>query len=106
VWKYFRQPFYRLDIDLDLLKCRYTYYQFCKDRAPASIEIDQFILNSPDQNKSLIENLTDSLFNGKDSTAIIGGKYNVPVRVFHKDTRDPISDEFYYLAIEHLTPRK
>ena len=96
--------YYRIDDDPKLKERSYEYYQFCKSRATAAIEIEQFILNNPDQNKSLAENLTDRLFKGDNSTAKIGKEYKIPVRVYNKQTRNPITGEFYYFAIEHLIP--
>lgn len=98
--------YYRIDNDLQLKERSYEYYQFCKSRATSSIEIEQFILEAPDQNKSLVENLTDKVFNGEKSTAKIGKEYNIPVRVSNKETRNPISGEFYYFTIEHLIPEE
>lgn len=97
--------YYRIDNDQQLRERSYEYYQFCKSRATASIEIEQFILDSPDQNKSLSENLTDKLFKGENATAKIGKEYKIPVRVYDKQTRNPIVGEFYYLTIEHLVPK-
>ncbi len=98
--------YYRIDNDPMLKERSYIYCQFCKSRATASIEIEQFILDSPDQNKSLAENLTDKLFNGESSTAKICNKYKIPVRVYDKQTRKPITCEFYYFTIVHLTPKE
>ena len=96
--------YYRIDDDQQLKERSYEYYQFCISRATSAIEIEQFILDSPDQNKSLVENLTEKLFNGENSTAKIGSEYKIPVRVYDKKTRNPISGEFYYLTIQHLIP--
>ena len=100
----FPLTYYRIDNNPELRESSYVYYQFCKTRATASIEVEQFILDNPDQNKSLVENLTERLFAGEDSTAKIGNKYKIPVRVFDKQTRNPITGEFYYFTLEHLTP--
>ncbi|HBG69678.1 MAG: hypothetical protein A2W93_12065 [Bacteroidetes bacterium GWF2_43_63] len=97
--------YYRIDNDLELRERSYEYYQFCKERATASIQVEQFVLDNPDQNKSLVENLTEKLFAGKNSTARIGKEYNIPVRVLDKKTRNPITGEFYYFTIEHLIPK-
>jgi len=97
--------YYRIDNDQQLKERSYEYYQFCKTRATASIEVEQFILENPDQNKSLAENLTEKLFNGEKSTANIGNEYKIPVRVYDKQTRNPITGEFYYFTIEHLIPK-
>lgn len=96
---------YRIDDNPILRERSYEYSNFCRSRATASIQIDQFFLNDPDQTKSLTENLIEKFFNGENSTAIIGRKHNIPVRVFEKDNRNPISGEFYYFSIEHLIPR-
>lgn len=98
--------FNRIDHDQLLKERSFEYYEFCKTRATASIAIEQFLLESPDQNKSLIENLTDKFFYGENSTALIGKKYNIPVRVWDKKTRNPINGEIYYLTIEHLIPKE
>ena len=101
----FPSSYYRIDNDPELRERSYEYYQFCKSRATATIEVEQFILDSPDQNKSLVENLTERLFAGENSTAKIGNEYKVPVRVYDKQTRNPITGEFYYFTIEHLIPK-
>jgi len=81
------------------------YFEFCKARATASIEIEQFLLNKPDQTKTLIDNLTEQFFKGENATAKIGNKYKIPVRVTDKKTRNPISGEFFYYSVEHLIPK-
>ncbi len=92
--------------DNPILKERmYEYHNFFLTRATASIKIDQFYVENPDQKKSLYENLTEKLFSGEDSTANIGRKFDIPVRVLDKDTRNPIAGEFYYFFIEHLIPK-
>lgn len=101
----FPSTYYRIDNDPELRERSYEYYQFCKTRATASIEVEQFILDNPDQNKSLVENLTERLFAGENSTAKIGNEYKIPVRVVDKQTRNPITGEFYYFTIEHLIPK-
>jgi len=94
--------FYRIDNDPVLRQNSFNYYNFYVTRATASIKIEQFIIENPDQNKSLVENLTERLFNGEKSTAIIGEKYNIPVRVFDKKTRNPINSDIFYFGIEQL----
>lgn len=101
----YSSTYYRIDNDQQRKERSYEYYEFCKKRATASIRIEQFILDNPDQNKSLVDNLTDLLFNGKKSTANIGNEYNIPVRVVDKQSRNPITGEFYYFTIEHLIPK-
>lgn len=98
--------YYRIDDDPLLKQRSYEYYDFCRKRATASIDIEQFILKEPDQHKSLIQNLTERLFNGKDSTARLGNEYKIPVRVIEKGTRSPIASDIYYFSIEHLIPQK
>lgn len=94
--------YYRIDNDIVLKQNSFDYYNFYISRATASISIEQFIIENPDQSKSLIENLTDRLLNGENSTAIIGKKYNIPVRVMDKETRNPIKGDIYYFGIEQL----
>ncbi|MHA8068815.1 hypothetical protein ACS6L2_05975 [Aquirufa ecclesiirivi] len=97
---------YRIDNDKKLKDRSFEYYQFCQNRATATVEITQFILDNPDQNKTLVDNLTERLFQGKFSTAQLGNKYKIPVRVMDKETRNPISGELYYFTLEHLIPKK
>lgn len=96
----------RIDIDPTLRERSYEYCNYIKQRATASINIEQFFLEAPDQTKSLSENLIENLFNGKDSLAKIGNTYDIPVRVQDKKTRNPIKGEFYYFTIEHLIPKE
>ena len=97
--------FFRIDNDPILRERSYEYFNFCISRATASIQIDQFILEDPDQSKSLTENMINKFFSGENSTATFGKKYNIPVRVLEKGNRNPISGDFYYFAIEQLIPR-
>jgi len=96
----------RIDNNLELKERQYEYLNFCLSRATASIEVEQFIVENPDQTKSLAENLTEKLFSGEYSTAKIGNKYNIPVRVMEKGSSNPISSELFYYTIEHLIPKK
>ncbi|KQO32814.1 hypothetical protein ASF10_20390 [Flavobacterium sp. Leaf82] len=97
--------YYRIDNDSELLKRSLNYYEFCKSLCTASINIEQFIIKNPDQTKTLVENMMNNFFSGKDSTAFIGEKYNFPVRVLDKETRNSLSNDIYYFAIEHLIPK-
>lgn len=98
--------FHRLDNNPDLRNSQYEYYRFYMSRATATVKIEQFVLENPNQSESLIENLTSKFFNGEKSTAVIGNEYNIPVRVMDKATRNPIDGDFYYSTIEHLIPGK
>lgn len=102
----FPSTYKRIDNDLELRERSYEYHQFCLSRATAHIEIEQFYLENPDQNKSLWDNLLEKFFAGENSTASIGRKHNIPVRVMDKETRNPILDEFYYFTVEHLIQKK
>lgn len=102
----FPSTYYRIDNDQTLKERSYAYYQFCKNKATAFVDIEQFFLENPDQGKSLVENLTDRLFLGENSTALIGEKCKIPVRVYNKNTYNPIDAELYYFSIEHLIPTK
>ncbi len=95
----------RLDDNVELRERQYEYYEFCKGTATATINIQQFMLESPDQTRSFADNLTEKFFNGEESTAFIGKTYSIPVRVRDKKTKNPIPKEFYYLNIEHLIPK-
>jgi len=95
----------RLDNNPELRSRQYEFYEFYMSRATANIQIEQFILDTPDQNKTLANNLTERLMNGEDSTAIIGKKYNIPVRVMEKDSRNPIKGDIFYYNVEHLIPK-
>jgi len=94
----------RIDNNPELRERQYEYYQFCLSIATVNIQIGQFVFETPNQNKSLIENLTERLLSGENSTAQIGSKYEIPVRVMEKGTRNPIAGEFYFCNIEHLIP--
>ena len=97
--------YYRIDNDEELLERSINYYEFCKSLCTASINIEQFLLETPDQTKTLVENMMGNFFSGKDSTAIIGKKYNFPVRVLDKESRNSLTNDIYYFAIEHLIPK-
>lgn len=98
--------YYRIDNDLELLKRSREYHYFQHSNSTAKIQIEQFFVENPNQNKSLYENLTEKLFSGADSTAVIGEKYNIPVRVINKGSRNSISNDIYYFSVEHLIPKQ
>jgi len=102
---FFTAHYYRIDNDQELKERTYEYCEFCRKTATASIQIEQFLVENPDQTKSLADNLTQKLFNGQKATALIGKEYNIPVKVLDKATRNPISGEFYYFTVEHLIPK-
>lgn len=97
--------YYRIDNDATLLKRSREYYEFSKSISTASIQIEQFFLENPDQTKTLVENMMEKFFSGNDSTATIGAKYNLPVRVLDKETRNALTSDIYYFTIEHLIPK-
>lgn len=101
----FSSTYYRIDHDPELRDRTYEYVEFQRNRSTASIQIEQFYLENPDQTKSLIENLVENLFEGGDGTASIGRKYNIPVRVLDSKTRNPITSDFFYFTTEHLIPK-
>jgi hypothetical protein len=95
----------RLDNNSDLRERMYEYHNFYLATATAHVQIEQFHVENPNQEKSLWDNLVEKFFVGEDSTANIGRKYNIPVKVVDKKTRNPISDEFYYFSVEQLIPK-
>lgn len=94
--------YYRIDNDEELLKRSREYHNFQSSISTATIQIEQFFIENPDQTKSLIENMIEKFFSGEDSTALIGQKYNIPIRVLDKESRNPLSNDIYYFAVEHL----
>lgn len=96
----------RIDDNPGLRISLLRYYEFHKAISTATIQIEQFKLENPDQTKNLSENLIEKLFNGENSTALIGKKYNLPIRVVDKETKSPLRGEIYYLNIEHLIPKE
>ena len=102
----FPSTYIRIDNIPELRERTYEYHQFYLSRATANIQVEEFHLENPDQEKSLWENLVEKFFFGKNSTANIGKQYNTPVRVVDKQTRNPIGDEFYYFSVEQLIPKK
>ena len=102
----FPSTYVRLDNDPEFRERTYEYHQFYLSRATANIQVEQFHLEKPDQEKSLWDNLVEKFFAGENSTANIGRKYNTPVRVVDRQTRNPITGEFYYFSVEHLIPNK
>ena len=94
--------FYRILEQTEWRESIIRYHEFSLRMASAKIEIDKFYLDNPDQSKTLCENLIEKLFQGEKATAIIGQKYNIPVRVIDKVTKNIISDELYYFSIEQL----
>jgi hypothetical protein len=101
----FSRSYNRLDNNPDLKERMYEYHNFYVSRATAHIQVEQFHLENPNQEQSLWDNLVSKFFEGDDSTANIGTKYNIPVRVVDKQTRNPINDEFYYFSVEQLIPK-
>ncbi|KIX19815.1 hypothetical protein SY27_17345 [Flavobacterium sp. 316] len=95
----------RIDNNPELRERMYEYHDFYLNRATASIQVEQFHVENPNQEKSLWDNLIGKFFEGEDSTANIGNKYEIPVRVVDKKTRNPINSEFYYFSVEQLIPK-
>jgi len=95
----------RIDNNPVLRENYWNYYQFYIKRATAKIDIDQYVLQSPDQAKTLSENVMDKFLNGENSTAYIGNRYSIPVRVMDKVSREPIAGDIYYLNLQHLIPK-
>ncbi len=101
----FPSTYIRIDNNPELRERTYEYHQFYLLKATANVRVEQFLLENPDQNKSLWDNLTEKFFAGENSTAKVGHKYNIPVHVYDKRTRNPITGEFYYFSVEHLIPK-
>lgn len=102
----FPSTYIRIDNNNELRERSYEYHRFYLTNTKANVHIEQFVLENPDQDKSLWDNLTEKFFAGDKSTAQIGNKYNIPVQVRDKKTRNPITEEFYYFSIEHLIPKE
>ncbi|MVN90527.1 hypothetical protein [Mucilaginibacter aquatilis] len=98
-------PYYRIDTDEELKKKTYAMLDFMKGRTNATITVEQFFMQTPDQDRSLSENMTDKFLAGEESSALIGDKFRVPVRVLDNETREPITADQYFFSIEHLIPR-
>ena len=98
--------YYRIDNDAELLQRSREYHNFQNSISTASIQIEQFYIETPDQTKTLIENMMEKFFSGRDSTALIGKKYNIPVRVLDKESRNSLTNDIYYFSVEHLIPKK
>lgn len=96
----------RIDNNAEDKERAYEYHNNYLARATAKIEVEQFIIENPNQNKSLIDNMVEKIFTGENSTAVFRKKYNVPVNVRDKKTGEAITDEFYYFSVEHLIPKK
>jgi len=96
---------YRIDNDAELLQLSRDYHNFQHSISTATIKIERFFLENPDQTKTLAENMTEKFFTGLDSTALIGQKCNIPVRVLEKESRNPLTNDIYYFTVEHLTPK-
>ncbi len=102
----FPSTYIRIDNDPELRARTYEYHQFYLSIATAQIQVEQFHLENPDQDKTLWDNLVEKFFAGENSTANIGRQYNIPVRVVDKQTRNPIGGEFYYFSVEQLIPKQ
>lgn len=102
----FSSSYTRIDNDPEHKERMLEYHNFYLSRASAKIQVEQFIVDSPNQDKSLWDNMVEKYFSGENSTANIGKKYNIPVNVYDKSTRRPITEEFYYFSVEHLIPKK
>ncbi len=101
----YNSPHYRIDNDEELKKNTYAMIDFMNKRATATITVEQFFMQDPDQDLSLSENMTDKYFAGEESSALIGEKFRVPVRVLDNETREPVTADQYFFSIEHLIPR-
>jgi hypothetical protein len=95
----------RIDNNSELRLSKLRYHEYCKTIATATINIEQFKLENPDQTKTLSENLIEKVLNGENSTAQIGRTYNLPIRVLDKKGKS-IRGDIYYLNLEHLIPKE
>lgn len=98
--------YYRIDNNPELFQRSKDYHNFQNSISTATIQIEQFHIDNPDQTKTLIENMMEKYFSGKDSTTLIGEKYNIPVRVLDKESRNSLTNDIYYFSVEHLIPKK
>ena len=96
------RSFYRIDDTAEHMQNGRDYINFQRNIATATMQIEPYVLENPDQTQSLAENLVEKFFNGENSTAKIGLRHNIPVRVLDRQTRNPINNEMFYFSIEHL----
>jgi len=94
--------YYRIDDTDEHMQNGLDYINFQRQLATATMRIEPYVLEKPDQTKSLAENLIERFFVGENSTAKIAKKYEIPVRALDRETRNPVSKEMFYFSIEHL----
>jgi hypothetical protein len=92
----------RIDNNPQLSENLLRYYEFYKTRATATVELDQYVMDNPDQTKDLVENILEKILSGENSTAQVGHRYRIPVRVMDKKTKNSIEGDIYYLNLELL----
>jgi hypothetical protein len=63
--------YYRIDNNPELFQRSKDYHNFQNSISTATIQIEQFHIDNPDQTKTLIENMMEKYFSGKDSTTLI-----------------------------------
>lgn len=95
----------QIDNNRELYETQMLGYAKALERATTTILIEQFLLKEPDQSKTLGQNILNKIFDGEDSVASIGRRYNIPVRVKEKTTGNSFK-EVYYFGLEHLIPKQ
>lgn len=94
--------FLRIDNNPELKERQIEYYRYYLSRATATVKIDEYTIDDPDQSKNVYDNLIEKMYAGKNAIATEGAKHNIPVRVIDKNSRNPITGEFFYSSIEHI----
>ncbi|WP_312391120.1 hypothetical protein [Chryseobacterium sp.] len=97
--------YFRIDNDPILKGRTLENHNFYLSRSTASIEIDQYYIEDPDQNMSVTENLLQKFYAGKEPVAEIAKRVNIPVIGKDRQTNDHIRNDIYYFNLEHLSPK-
>lgn len=102
-WEEFHTSLLRIDNNETLRNQKYEELNEIELKTDNILRIEQYLLENPDQTKSLTENLIKKLKEeGESSSKVLWRNYNIPIEIRESYSGKRITGEYYYLKIEHL----
>ncbi len=105
-WEEFHTSLLRIDNNETIRNQKYEELNQIETKSDTTLRIEQYLLENPDQTKSLAENLVKKLKEeGEASSKAFWRNFNIPIEIRDSSSGRKITGEFYYLKIEHLIPK-
>lgn len=105
-WEQFHTSLLRIDNNESLKNEKYEELNQIEAKSDNILRIEQYLLENPDQNLSLSENLIKKLKEeGESNSKAFWRNFNIPIEIKDTCTGQKITGEFYYLKIEQLIPK-